>query len=99
MKKLSLYVMLAFAGLFMASCGLEDNEFASLKTAEDEGAVTVPGFSAGQMGLIDLNTVEVSDAQDVQVFTVSESALPEDVVLAKGEIVFEDGIVLPTTSD
>ena len=33
MKKLSLYLMLAFAGLFMTACGPEDNEFAGLKTA------------------------------------------------------------------
>ncbi|MBQ8464072.1 MAG: hypothetical protein IJ544_08165 [Prevotella sp.] len=99
MKKLSLYAMLAFAGLFMASCGLEDNEFAGLKTAEADGAVVVPGFTAGQLGVIDLNTVEVSDAQDVQAFTVSETALPEGVVLSKGEIEFEDGTVLGTTAD
>lgn len=41
MKKLSLYLMLAFAGLFMTACGPEDNEFAGLKTAEAEGAVVV----------------------------------------------------------
>ncbi len=97
--------MLAFAGLFMASCGLEDNEFVSLKTAEAEGTVVVPGFSAGQTGLIDLNTVEVSGTQDVQAFTVSEAALPAGVVISKGEIAFPedtehpDGFVLTTTAD
>ena len=99
MKKLSIYVMLAFAGLFMTACGLEDNEFAGLKKAEAEGAIVVPGFTAGQLGVIDLNTVEVSEALDVQAFTVPETALPAGVVLSKGEIVFDDGTVLNTTVD
>lgn len=99
MKKLSLYLMLAFAGLFMTACGPEDNEFAGLKTAEAEGAVVVPGFTAGQIALIDLNAVEVSDELDVQAFTVPATALPEGVELAKAEVVFEDGTVLPATVD
>lgn len=98
MKKLSIYLMLAVAGLFLAACGQEDNEFAGLKTANAEDAVVVPGFSAAELGVIDLNTVEVSDALDVQAFTVSEAALPDGVELAKGEIVFEDGTVIPTTA-
>ena len=99
MKKLSIYLMLAFAGLFITSCGLEDNEFVGLKTAEAEGSVVVPGFTAGQVGLIDLNTVEVSSAQDVKAFTVTETALPEGVELSKAEIVFEDGTVMSATAD
>ena len=99
MKKLSVYMILAFAGLFMASCGLEDNEFAMLKTAEGEAAVKVPGFTASEVALIDLNTVEVSEALDVQTFTVSEGALPEGMMLAKGEIKFEDGTAIATTAD
>ena len=90
--------MLAVAGLFLAACGQEDNEFAGLKTANAEDAVVVPGFSAAELGVIDLNTVEVSEALDVQAFTVSEAALPDGVELAKGEIVFEDGTVIPTTA-
>ena len=87
MKKLSIYLMLAFAGLFMAACGPEDNEFAGLKVAEADGAVVVPGFSAGQTALIDLNAVEVSDALDVPAFTVPSTTLPEGVELVKGEVV------------
>lgn len=89
--------MLAFVGLFMTACGLEDNEFASLKTASSDEAVVIPDFAASAVGLIDLNTVEVSDEQDVQVFAVSSATLPEGVTLSKGEIVFEDGTVLPAT--
>jgi len=99
MKKLSIYLMLTFAGLFITACGLEDNEFANLKTAEAEGSVVVPGFTAGQVGQIDLNTVEVSSAQDVKAFTVTETALPEGVELTKAEIVFEDGTVMSATAD
>lgn len=99
MKKLSIYMMLALAGLFMTACGPEDNEFASLKVAQADGTVVVPGFSAGQVGTIDLNTVEISDAQDVKVFSVSETALPEGVELSKAEIKFTDGTLLPATAD
>ncbi len=99
MKKLSIYLMLAFAGLFMAACGPEDNEFAGLKVAEADGAVVVPGFSAGQTALIDLNAVEVSDALDVPAFTVPSTTLPEGVELVKGEVVFADGTILPATVD
>ena len=99
MKKLSIYLVLAFAGLFMTACGPEDNEFAGLKVADPEGNVVVPGFTAGQLGVIDLNAVEVSDAQDVQAFSVPAPALPEGVELSKAEIVFEDGTVLPATAD
>ena len=99
MKKLSIYMMLAFAGLFMAACGPEDNEFASPKQADADDAVLLPGFTAGQIGLIDLNTVEVSDAQDVQAFTITSDALPEGVVLSKAEILFKDDTILPATVD
>ena len=98
MKKLSLY-MLAFAGLFMTSCGLEDNEFAGLTTVQPDGAIVVPGFTAGSVDLIDLNSVEISGTKDIQLFTLSETALPEGVELSKGEVVFEDGSILKTTSD
>lgn len=91
--------MLAFVGLFMTACELEDNEFAGLKTAEAEGAVVVPGISASQLGVIDLNTVEISEALDVKAFNVSEAALPEGVELTKGEIEFTDGTLIPSTFD
>ena len=99
MKKLSLYLMLAFAGLFMTACGPEDNEFAGLKTAEAEDAVIVPGFTAGQTALIDLNAIEVSDELDVQAFIVPATTLPEGVELVRGEVVFPDGAMLASTID
>lgn len=98
MKKLSLY-MLAFAGLFMTSCGLEDNEFASLTTVEADGTVALPGFAAVQADPVDLNAVEIGDAQNIKVFSISEAALPEGVVLSRAEIVFEDGGKIPATTD
>ena len=99
MKKLSIYLMLAVAGLFMTACGPEDNEFASPKTASADKGVVLPGFTAGNLGQIDLNAVEVSDEQDVQAFTLTSDALPEGVTLSKSEIVFLDGTVLPATGD
>ena len=99
MKKLSLYMMLAFAGLFTIACGPEDNEFASLKVADAESPVTIPGISAVQVGIIDLNKVVISDKMDVEAFTVPETALPDGVELSKAEIKFEDGTILPATAD
>ena len=99
MKKLSIYLMLAFAGLFITACGLEDNEFASLKKATADSTVVVPGFTASQIGLVDLNTVEVSDVQNVKIFKVTEAALPSGVELSKAEIVFEDGTMILATAD
>lgn len=96
MKKLSLY-MLAFAGLFMTSCGLEDNEFAGLTAVSPDQAVVVPGLSVSPVDPIDLNTIAVSEALDVQVFNIAETALPEGVELSKGEILFADGTLIPTT--
>ncbi len=99
MKKLSLYLTLAFVGLFMTACELEDNEFAGLKKAEAESAIVVSGITAGELGVIDLNTVEVSEALDVPAFTVSQTALPDGVELSKAEIQFADGTLLPATID
>ena len=99
MKKLSLYLTLAFAGLFMASCGPEDNEFAGLKVANPDEAVVIPGITAGEMGVIDLNDVELSDELYIQAFTVPETTIPGGTTLSKGEVVFEDGTVLPATVD
>ena len=59
----------------------------------------IPGFNASELGVINLNNIEVSDTLNVQVFKISESALPEGVVLSKGEIVFADGTILPATAD
>ena len=91
--------MLALAGVFMTACGPEDNEFAGLKKAEADGAVVIPGFTASELGVINLNNVEVSEALDVPAFTTSKEALPEGVALSKGEIKFEDGTSLPATAD
>jgi len=99
MKKLSLYIMLAFAGLFMIACGPEENEFVGLKVAEAESPVIIPGISAGQVGIIDLNKVVISDKMDIEAFTVSGTTLPDGVELTKAEIEFEDGTILPATTD
>lgn len=99
MKKLSLYLTLAFAGLFMASCGPEDNEFAGLKVAEPDEAVVIPGINAGEVSLIDLNAYEISDELDVQAFVLPETTIPGGTTLQSAEIVFADGTVLPATPD
>ena len=99
MKKISIYLMLALAGLFMAACGPEDNEFAGLKVAEPDGSIVTPGLSVGQVGVINLNAEEYSDVDEVRAFSVPETALPEGVELSKAEIVFEDGTVMSASAD
>ena len=75
MKKLSIYLMLAIAGLFMASCGPEDNEFAGLTTVTPEEGIIIPGFEAVPTGAIDL--ADYGDDALVQVFELDGEALPE----------------------
>lgn len=99
MKKLSLYLTLALAGVFMTACGPEDNEFAGLKTVEADESVTIPGFTVSAPSTIDLNGMEISEEQDVSVFTLSETALPDGVTISKGEIKFTDGTIILTTPD
>lgn len=75
MKKLSIYLMLAVAGLFMAACGQEDNEFAGLTVVTPEEGIVIPGFSAISEGAVDLATF--ADEDLVTLFTLTGEALPE----------------------
>jgi len=99
MKKLSVYMTLALAGLFMTACGPEDNEFAGLKTAQADAPVTLPEYTVSVPSTVDLNDMEISDEQNVTVFTLSEAALPDGVSISKGEIKFTDGTIISTTPD
>jgi hypothetical protein len=99
MKKLSIYLMFAVAGLFMAACGPEDNEFAKVEKAGADTNLAVPYLFASEVNLVDLNAIEISEEQDVQIFTVSDAEMPEGLTLSKAEIVFDDGVVLPATAD
>ncbi len=67
--------MLAIAGLFMASCGPEDNEFAGLTIVDPEEGVVIPGFNAVSTGAIDL--AQYGDEDLIQLFTLTEAALPD----------------------
>ena len=99
MKKLSLYLTLALAGVFMTACGPLDNEFADLKTAQADASVTLPQYTVSVTSTVDLNSMEISDEQNVTVFTLSEAALPDGVSISKGEIKFTDETVISTTPD
>ena len=74
MKKLSIYLMLAFAGLFMAACS-EDNEFAGLTVVTPEDAIEIPGFQAVAAPAIDL--ADYADDDVVRIFSLAEANLPE----------------------
>ncbi len=84
MKKLSLYVFLAIAGLFLGSCG-EDNSYgdwANPQAYNQEDAITIPGFKATAVADQDLATTGDSTAT----FVLSNSALPEGFSLANARV-------------
>ncbi|SES93116.1 DUF5115 domain-containing protein [Prevotella sp. kh1p2] len=82
MKKISLYLSLALAGLFMGSCSDDYTDWADPQSYAPEDAVTLPGFTATAADAIDLN----QDADSVKTFTLSTAALPEGYELANARI-------------
>lgn len=83
----------------MAACGPEDNEFAKVQKAGADTNLAVPYLFASEVNLVDLNAIEISEKQDVQIFTVSDADMPEGLTLSKAEIVFDNGAVIPATAD
>jgi len=75
MKKLSVYLSLALAGLFMGSCSDDYTDWADPQSYAQEDAITIPGFTASAVGTVDLNEVT---AENVEVLTTNASALPSD---------------------
>lgn len=85
MKSISKYLMSALVVLLAASCQDAENEFAGPQTYPQEDAITVPGFTASSTSAIDLAT----DAASVDVFNLSDAALPEGFALGTARIVVE----------
>ena len=78
MKKISLYVSIALAGLFMGSCSDDFPNWANPQTNPQEDAITIPGFTATGVQAINFANVETDS---VSTFTLSEAALPAGFTL------------------
>ena len=83
MKKISLYVSIALAGLFMGSCSDDFTNWANPQTNPQEDAITIPGFTATAGQAIDFANVETDS---VSTFTLSEAALPAGFTLEKARL-------------
>ena len=78
MKKISLYVSIALAGLFIGSCSDYFTNWANPQTNPQEDAITIPGFTATGVQAINFANVETDS---VSTFTLSEAALPAGFTL------------------
>ena len=83
MKKLSLYISIALAGLFMGSCSEDFKDWADPQTNPQEDAITIPGLTATAADAIDLANVS---EDSVSTFTLSTAALPEGFQLADARV-------------
>lgn len=83
MKKLSLYISIALAGLFMGSCSGDYTDWANPQTNPQEDAITIPGLTATAADAIDLANVS---EDSVSTFTLSTAALPEGFQLADARV-------------
>lgn len=84
MNKISKYMAFALAGLAMASCSDDYNDWANPQTNPQEDAITIPGFQATAADAIDFNTVATDS---VNTFSLSTAALPEGFTLSDARIV------------
>lgn len=83
MKKLSLYISIALAGLFMGSCSEDFKDWADPQTNPQEDAITIPGFTATAAPAIDFANVTTDS---VNTFSLSSAALPEGFTLANARL-------------
>lgn len=83
MKKLSLYISIALAGLFMGSCTGDYTDWANPQTNPQEDAITIPGYQASAVNAFDLANVS---EDEVSVYTISSADLPEGFTLENSRI-------------
>ena len=83
MKKLSLYISIALAGLFMGSCSEDFKDWADPQTNPQEDAITIPGFTVTAAQAIDFASVTTDS---VNTFSLSSAALPEGFTLGNARI-------------
>lgn len=82
MKKISLYITCALAGLFMSSCSSEHEDWAEPQSNPQEDAITLPGFQATAVAPQTLT----AETESVPVFTLSTAALPDGYELANARV-------------
>ena len=95
MKKLSLYITLALAGLFMGACSDDYTDWTSPQSNAQEDAITYPDFKATAVKAFDLN----NPGAQVKTFALNEAALPEGYKLANARIeLTADGVANAKTT-
>lgn len=82
MKKLSLYITLALAGLFMGACSDDYTNWANPQSYAQEDAINLPGFKATATNAIDLN----QPGAQVKAFALNEATLPEGYKLENARV-------------
>jgi hypothetical protein len=83
MKKISLYLTLALAGLFMGSCSDDYKDWADPQSNAQEDAITIPGFTASAVDAINLANVTTDS---VATFKLSTANLPDGYTLGNARI-------------
>ncbi len=82
MKKLSLYLTLALAGLFMGSCSDDYTDWAQPQSNPQEDAITIPGFTASA---VEAQTLS-DEVDSVKVFNLTTATLPDGFTLANARV-------------
>jgi hypothetical protein len=95
MKKLSLYLTLALAGLFMGSCSDDYTDWAQPQSNPQEDAITIPGFTASA---VEAQTLS-DEVDSVKVFNLTTATLPDGFTLANARWTHSAGLdgAAPTT--
>lgn len=82
MKKTLLYSLAALAGFTFASCNGDYDDWSSPQHNDQENAITIPGFSATGVDVVDL----ANAGDSVKLFTLSQAALPAGTTLEQSRI-------------
>ncbi len=83
MKKLSLYLLLALVGMFTTACNDDYTDWADPQHNDAEQAIAIPGFSASNVDVIDLNSTE---KDSVTLYKLNTATLPQGYVLGNARI-------------
>lgn len=85
MRNISKFALFALTCLAFTGCKETEDHWANPQTYPQEDAITIPGYQASSTSAIDLAT----DAASVDVFNLSDAALPEGFALGTARIVIE----------
>ncbi|MDO4511372.1 MAG: DUF5115 domain-containing protein [Bacteroidales bacterium] len=85
MKKISLYLLLAFVGMLTTACNEDFKDWNDPQSYPQEDAVTIPGYAAAAADVIDLRTIAEDFA--IRIFNLPANALPEGYELADARII------------